>query len=94
MSATCPHYAFEVRLAPREGLPRDVFATLCAEFLADVVAANELKHTGGGADVARYTLSREGMQATDADRELVRRWADAHAAEVSVTIGLLFDLDA
>lgn len=94
MSATCPRYGFEVRMAPRAGAPRDAFATLRANFLADVVAANDFVHTGGGETLALYTLSREGMQATDADRELVRRWADAHAAELSVEIGPLIDLDA
>lgn len=94
MSATCPRYGFEVRMAPRAGAPHGVFATLRANFLADVVAANDLVHTGGGEASALYTLSRQGMQATDADRELVRRWADTHAAELSVEIGPLIDLDA
>ncbi|HVX41222.1 MAG TPA: 50S ribosome-binding protein YggL [Gemmatimonadaceae bacterium] len=94
MSGACPRYGFEVYLTPRAGIARDAFATLRANLLADVIEPNELTHTGGGEPAARYTLSRQGMQATEADRELVRRWADAHAAELSVEIGPLVDLDA
>ncbi len=93
MSAACPRFGFLVRMEPRTGAARDSFEILRANFLADVITPNELACTGGGERSATYTLSREGMQATDADRALVRRWAEEHAAELSVEIGPLFDLD-
>lgn len=93
MSAACPRFGFEVRIAPRAGISAESFAALCADFVATTVIANGLTHTGGVRTSAVYTLSRQGTQATDADRQPARRWAEAHAAAVTVEIGPLVDLD-
>jgi len=59
----------------------------------DVLDAQGLYATGGGDRTLEWFISREGSQATEADRELVRAWAAQWRGLVDITISDLIDLD-
>lgn len=83
MSAPCPTFGFTVRL-PREN----------ADFLA---ALNSMLEAHGlQSDIVSrvpitLAVSREGTQATDADRALVIAWA-ADRGEIPVSVSEIIDL--
>jgi hypothetical protein len=77
MSAPCPILGFIVRVK--------VEAT--TEMLADLhrlLDANGLA-TDVPFDALELPIYREGSQATDADRQIIREWAERWAADVEVS---------
>jgi hypothetical protein len=91
MSAACPEFAFEIvlRLAPgvdeaRRGALRDA--------LAAAAELRGLSAAGGGDEVQRYLITRDGGQAIDADREALRAWAASRPEIAHAAVGPLVDL--
>jgi uncharacterized protein YggL (DUF469 family) len=91
MSAACPEFGFDlaVRLAP--GLPAGERDALRRAFLR-AVEAHGLAAAGGGDAVWRYTITRDGGQAVDADRDALRAWAGGRPGVVDVSAGPLVDV--
>jgi uncharacterized protein YggL (DUF469 family) len=68
-------------------------AALVAE-LIELLEASGLSAGGGGHRALEYVIHRDGSQATEQDRALVRSWAAMWSRCAIVTIGELTDLDA
>lgn len=68
----------------------DAFASFLAAFRT-LLDANGLKGTIISRDPTTLAVSREGTQATDADRAFVIAWA-ADRSETSVTVSDIIDL--
>jgi len=91
MSAACPEYGFELtfHLVPR--LAEDARSALWDAFI-DAVEARGLSAGGGGDQVWRLVITRDGGQAIDADREALGAWAAARPEIAAVGVGPLVDL--
>jgi uncharacterized protein YggL (DUF469 family) len=81
MRDACPLLGFQVTVELPADLPAAAVAALRASFQRDVVQRHGLVCTGGGDHTWRYWVTREGDQATDADRAPVTAWISAHATE-------------
>src|SRR5215216_770885 len=91
MSAPCPTFGFVVAMKLRPNAAEAERATLVDEFI-DLLERHGLV-TGDGKGRAReFVVSREGSQATDADRALVREWAAQQAHRAEIDVGDLVDL--
>jgi len=89
MSAACPTFGFRVRIASRTDDPamrRAVIDDLRAFATREGLVARPSLSS------AEVVVTRDGSQATDADRGAVARWGEGwvHAAEIEV--GDLVDL--
>lgn len=91
MSAPCPTFGFIVTIAPRDDVSETERAALVRE-LADTLEPHGLSIERGTGGVIELVVYRDGAQATDADRDLVRPWADRWADRASIVIGDLIDL--
>ncbi len=89
MSAACPIYGFDVLLEPNSGV--DVTA-LQAIFLEQAIEHAGLAAEAGAAVTGRYTVTRDGSQATDADRQAIARWAAGQSDIARCDVGPLVDL--
>jgi uncharacterized protein YggL (DUF469 family) len=100
MTAPCPilgftlslTFDFDVAAAARDAMVDD---------LIDSLARHGLRVTRDGdraiewpivAKTSRFAVRRDGSQATDADRALVREWADRWTPFVSVEVSDVMDL--
>ena len=84
MSAPCPRFGFVVALSSHE--PRvveDLHRFLTGQGL-------EAARAGGALE---FVVTREGGQATNNDREIIREWSQRWSNVASVTVGDLVDLD-
>jgi hypothetical protein len=89
MSAPCPTFGFVVRAAPRSGSDAD------KKMLNDDLVAYLETHglcASHGRRALEYSISREGSQATNADRELVLAWADKWMPVADIDVSDLVDL--
>jgi uncharacterized protein YggL (DUF469 family) len=93
MSAPCPVLGFRVNVTLDSNVPEPESEALVAD-LIDVLEANGLGTGGGGHHVLEYVIHREGSQATEQDRALVRSWAARWSRCAMVTVGELTDLCA
>ena len=91
MSAACPAFAFELVLRLTPGLDAGGRGAL-QDALAATVASHGLSTAGGGDAVLRYRITRDGGQAIDADREVLRAWAAGRPEVAEVAVGPLVDL--
>jgi len=83
MSTPCPRFGFVVTLAPEE--PRIV------EDFQRVLSGHGLEATRAG--TLAFIVTREGSQATNNDRDIVRAWSNRWSNAASITVGDLVDLD-
>lgn len=93
MSAPCPTYGFTVALVPRDGASADALDAL-RDDLAAMLAAHGLETMRGSARALEYVVVRDGSQAADADRTLVRAWAEQWTDVAEVRISEIVDLGA
>jgi len=89
MSAPCPTLGFLVTIRPHR------LNVAERAIVADLESALEraglsVRRAGGGA----HAVVRDGSQATNADRELVREWAERWAADATIIVGDVVDLGA
>ena len=93
MSAPCPLFGFRVLISlSQQGSDANV-ATI-ADDLARLLEANDLiaERRRGRDGGLEYVVTREGSQATDTDRTLIRAWAERWLTRATVQIGDLIDL--
>ena len=83
MSAPCPRFGFIVTLAPEEPRIVEDFQRLLSGYGLDATRAGALA----------FVITREGSQATNNDREIVRNWSNRWSNVASITVGDLVDLD-
>jgi uncharacterized protein YggL (DUF469 family) len=92
MSAPCPVLGFVVTVAIRPNVDEGDVDALVDEFI-DLLEGHGLQ-TGGGGDVTfEFVVNREGGQATDADRSIVREWATRWSERAQIDVGDIVDLN-
>jgi uncharacterized protein YggL (DUF469 family) len=92
MSAPCPILGFTVLVALRES--GDSQAAAITQSLRELLAAQGLESSGGGRRQLLFVVSREGSQATEAERQLVESWASEWSSIADITVSDLVDLSA
>ena len=91
MSAPCPTFGFIVTTRLRESSTGADSDSLVDD-LIEVLESNDLSMGGGGDRVLEYVVSRDGGQATQADREIVLQWAERWTAIAEIDVSDLIDL--
>ena len=93
MSAPCPLLGFTVLVDLHEST-QESQAEAIAQALTELLAAQGLESSGGGRRQLLFVVSREGSQATEAERQLVESWASEWSAVADITVSDLVDLSA
>jgi hypothetical protein len=91
MSAPCPVFGFVVTITPREVDDPTALDPIIADLMT-VLDADGLEGVVGGGGAKTIAVRREGSQATDQDRQLVREWSARWSGAANVTIGPIVDL--
>ena len=91
MSAPCPIFGFVVAARLRDASTVADSDSLVDD-LIDVLESNDLMTNTGAHRRLEYLVSREGGQATQADRELVLAWAERWSAIAEIRVSDLIDL--
>ena len=104
VSAPCPVFGFVLRATfdASEGNRRDEVGAFKSE-LIELLEANALMPHGAGDGVLQhdrgpdgviviFSITREGAQAADGDRQLVTDWATRWAKVARITVSDLIDL--
>lgn len=93
MSAPCPTFGFVVTMALRPEIDEADVDALVDDFI-DLLESNGLQ-TGGVGDITlEFVVNRDGGQATDTDRTLVRDWALRWTEKAAIDVGDIVDLSA
>ena len=93
MSAPCPILGFTVLVDLGESAD-ETRAEALTEGLTELLAAQGLEASGGGRRQLLFVVSREGSQATEAERQLVESWASEWSDVATITLSDLVDLSA
>ncbi|MFL5617195.1 MAG: 50S ribosome-binding protein YggL [Gemmatimonadaceae bacterium] len=91
MSAPCPVLGFTVLVDLHETAD-DSRAEALTQSLAELLASQGLVSSGGGRRQLLFVVGREGSQATEAERQLVERWAAEWRRVAAITVSDLVDL--
>jgi len=91
MSAPCPILGFTVLVDLRDSTEEWQGGEL-TRTLTDLLAAQGLVASGGGGRQLLFVVSREGSQATEAERQLVQSWAREWSSVADITVSDLLDL--
>ena len=91
MSAPCPILGFTVLVDLHESAEEPQAGAL-TQSLAELLASQGLVSSGGGRRQLLFVVGREGSQATEAERELVERWAAEWRDAAAITVSDLVDL--
>ena len=91
MSAPCPVFGFIVTARLRAAGSVAALDSLVDD-LRRVLDANGLVTRERGRRGVRYDVSREGSQATHADRELVLEWSERWRSVADIDVSDLVDL--
>ena len=104
MSAPCPEFGFVLRaiLDSSEAEPGASVGAFTGELiellesngLTTYGAVDDVHHeaVGGNGVAVTFNITRDGAQATDADRRLVAEWANRWATNARVIVSDLVDL--
>jgi uncharacterized protein YggL (DUF469 family) len=91
MSAPCPALGFVVTMTRRPNIGEADVDVLIDAFI-DVLESHGLQTGGVGDTTLEFVVSREGGQATDVDRTVVREWAAQWTAQANIVVGDIVDL--
>jgi uncharacterized protein YggL (DUF469 family) len=91
MSAPCPILGFTVLVELNESAAESRAEAL-SQSLTELLAAQGLEASGGGRLQRLLVVSREGSQATEAERQLVESWASDWSDVATITVSDLVDL--
>ena len=91
MSAPCPMLGFTVLIDLHDAVDESRSAVL-SRTLTELLDAHGLVASGGGRRQMLFVVSRDGSQATEAERALVQRWASEWRDEAAITVSDLVDL--
>lgn len=92
MSAACPVFGFDVTFTPAAGADPAALDALGADFVELLLGPQGLSAEPGRGGRWRHTITRDGGQATNSDREAVVAWAAARARIAACDVGPLVDL--
>jgi uncharacterized protein YggL (DUF469 family) len=91
MSAPCPILGFTVLIDLHEAADEAQVEAL-TQSLMELLAAHGLVSSGGGRRQMLFVVGREGSQATEAERQIVERWAAEWNHLASIAVSDLVDL--
>ena len=91
MSAPCPALGLRVVVDGRAGVAAPALAAFVAD-LRRTLEADGLSIAPGDGRASTYVVTRDGSQATDADRRLILQWARRWAEIAAVTVSDVVDL--
>ena len=91
MSAPCPALGFVITVALRPSAGEADIDALVDD-LIDFLESHGLQTGGAGDTTLEFVVNREGSQATDADRALVREWAARWSDHAEISVGDIVDL--
>jgi uncharacterized protein YggL (DUF469 family) len=91
MTAPCPSLGFTVVLRLHSDVSEAERDTLIDDLIG-VLERHGLSAAGRGDHTMEFVVRRDGSQATDADRAIVRDWAARWTARVTADVGDLADL--
>ena len=91
MSAPCPILGFTVRVDLHESAASQREA-LTEALTALLATTHGLVASGGGHRQLLFIVTREGSQATEAERQLVERWAAEWNQVATIAVSDLVDL--
>jgi uncharacterized protein YggL (DUF469 family) len=91
MSAPCPILGFTVLIDLREPADESQAGAL-TQSLTELLESQGLVSSRGGRRHLLFVIGREGSQATEAERQLVERWADEWRDAAAITVSDLVDL--
>ena len=91
MSAPCPILGFTV-LIELHVSTEESQAEALSRSLTELLSAQGLEASGGGRRPLLFIVSREGSQATEAERQLVQSWASEWSDVATITVSDLIDL--
>src|SRR3954471_2944984 len=92
MTAPCPALGLIFTATLGAGAT-EADADALTDDLIDLLEANELVARGGGGQVIRLVIYREGGQATDADRQMILEWAREWEDVASIVVTDVVDLN-
>lgn len=92
MSGACPELGFDVRIHPHEGVTEEGVRALVRALVAGPVEARGLVAEVAGTVDRLVTITRDGGQATEADREAIADWAASRREIAQCEVGPLVDL--
>jgi len=87
MTAPCPILGFTITITLHTAEREKILASL-----VELLDRNDLTGAVRGNRVVDVVVRREGSQATDADRALVRTWATDWSTGAQIAIGDVVDL--
>ena len=93
MSAPCPILGFTVLIDLREPADEAQAGALTLS-LSQLLATQGLVSNGGGRRQLLFVVGREGSQATEAERQLVARWAAEWRDAAAITVSDLVDFSS
>jgi uncharacterized protein YggL (DUF469 family) len=91
MSAPCPILGFTV-LVDLRAPAKDSQRGALTQSLAELLASQGLVSSGGGGRQLLFVVGRDGSQATEAERQLVQRWAAEWSHVAAIAVSDLVDL--
>ena len=91
MSAPCPALGFNATVEPRSSMGEADIDALVDD-LIDFLESHGLQTNGANDVTLEFAINREGDQATDADRALVREWSARWSDDAVITVGEIVDL--
>jgi uncharacterized protein YggL (DUF469 family) len=92
MSAPCPVLGFIIRVALDDSTTEaDVDAVV--DDLMAFLENHGLVGAGEGARTLEFVVHRDGTQADDRDREMVREWSQRWTSSAVIEVGPLTDLN-
>jgi uncharacterized protein YggL (DUF469 family) len=91
MSAPCPTLGFDITIALRSTVGEADIDALVDD-LIDFLESHGLQTDAASDATLKFAVTREGGQATDADRALVRDWASRWSDDAEISIGEIVDL--
>lgn len=92
MSAPCPVLGFVIRVSLFDSAT-DAEADALVDDLMAFLENHGLVGAGDGARTLQFVVHRDGTQADDNDREIVREWSKRWNANASIDVGPLTDLN-
>jgi uncharacterized protein YggL (DUF469 family) len=92
MSAPCPVLGFVIHITAHDSLP-DADVDALIDDLIEFLETCGLVGAGGGERTLEMVVHREGSQAAEQDRDMVKTWATRWTGRATIDVGPLTDLN-
>lgn len=92
MSAPCPVLGFVIRVTMAPAAAESDIDALIDDLMA-LLETNGLVGAGEGDRTLEFVVHRDGSQATEQDREIIRAWSSRWTHDATVDVGPIADLN-